>query len=66
MDTDTHADATTDSSLDGRTRDLVAAYDDVDDPSVLVAYPADAGEGELATSWIVADVDHAVDVAEMR
>jgi hypothetical protein len=46
--------------------DLTAAVDDPEAPAEVTVYPADADADALVTTWVSADVDAAVDLADAR
>lgn len=46
--------------------DLCAQVDDADDPDAVTLFPADADDRTLLTTWLTADVDAAVPLADAR
>jgi hypothetical protein len=45
---------------------LCVLADDPDDPGEVTLYPRDADDETLSTTWLSADVDHAVPLTEAR
>jgi len=46
--------------------DLTGTLDDPEEPSELTVFPADADPDALVTTWVSADADAAVDLADAR
>ena len=46
--------------------DLCGLVDDEDDPTEVTVYPTDADAETLATTWLTADVDATVALADAR